>query len=299
MIETFACFGLLTIYLLGTFTSLFNNYYELFNAAYAASLMFIIFGRFFVVVAEDRSVKENKRILFEGHIYIACVILMVLGYLYFSNIWEFFIGEAKFLRLSIFLLEIASVVSVKIHQLRSWKSYGKHYVICHIIDVIIVTAMMMLDFFIDKKIIILYNWIIPLCFILIILIAIVNKYILRKLEYWVHLKAFEERVRLMVRNGQLQDMIIPPSRNLQTDLVYNHCIYILDKSTFRILECHKLSADVKRILLEEKIDYKSAQLVSSQFLANLNNNLMRRKYDNSVLPTIITSSLQKRKTKIL
>lgn len=298
MIEILACLGLFITYLIGSFTNLFNKY-ELFNAAFGITLMFIIYARFFVTVALDKAVKESKRIMFEGHIYIVCTLLMILGYLYYSNIWEFFIGGGKYLKLSMIILELIAAAGIKTYTLRLSNIYGKHYIICHVLDLILVLSMIIIDLLTNELKFASQNWLIILSFALIISTALLNEYILQKMEYWTHLKAFIERVRMMTRNQLLDAMIVPPTRNLQNDLVYNHCIYILDKSNFRILECHKLAEIVKHTLMEEGIDLKTAQLVSSQFLANLNTNLMRRKYDNLPLPSFITSTLQKRKTKNL
>lgn len=294
MTETIALCGLAIIYFL-RFSNFFNQY-ALFDASYCACMLFVIYARAFLTIANDNMIKEKRRTLIECALFTLCVLMFILGYFYFSNTLNFLSGAVylwnNVIQLSIYGITLGVLIIVKFYIFELSVHYGPTYRNWQILDSILIVSMMGLDFYINETTLFRYPHLIRVSFVLFVLLALLNKHVSGSLEYYTHKGLFIKYLRTYLDKDLLYPIIIPPKRNLEADPIYSHCVILLRDSACRVLECHKIANIIKKEILKYGYNQDVAILISSQFLSNLNYNLMRRKYDNSLLPTKFVSFLQ-------
>lgn len=294
MTEIIALGGLAIIYFL-RFSNFFNPY-ALFDASYCACMLFVVYSRAFLAISNDNMIKEKKRTLIEGVLFVLCTFMFVLCYFYFSNTLNFIDGGVYFwnniIRLSIYGVTLTVLTLVKFYVFELSKHYGPTYRNWQILDSILILSMIALDFYMNETTLFRYPFLIKISLVLFVAVSLLNKHISGSLEYYTHKGLFIKYLRTYLDKDLLYPIIIPPKRNFESDPLYSHCVILLRDSMCRILECHKIANMIKKEILKYGYNQDVAILISSQFLSNLNYNLMRRKYDNSLLPTKVVSFLQ-------
>lgn len=281
MIELGASIALIIMTLIGYFTNWFN-FKELLDVSYESLLVFIIFGRCFMTISYMQTVAEKKRISFESIIFIVSTLCFGTLYLKHTNIFPFL--DNIYPQIIIFIICFIIFLLVKIYVIKN-NTYGLRYLIWQIIDIVLLSACFFINLYINPKNLTFSNGIFAI--LMMLALGAVNEHIIRKLLYWTILNDFKAEINLMIAYGNISKITYPPEKNLETDPIYSKCVFILKNSTFRINEVHILSEIVRKSLLKYGYTFSKAQKISSEFLMVLNNNLMRRKYDNTYIPSIL------------
>ena len=281
MVELISLGCLILISIIGGFDN-----YQLFNISHNSILIFMLYARLFVTVASDRSVKEKTRIFIESVLYLICTSYFIFAF----NFFKCPINQ-QLLQIFSYCLALVCIATSKIYLFKT-NIYGNMYVFWQIVDCVLILSLGAVDFIITEPVLKSHKGIQVMSFVILGLLAFVNEHILYSREYWVHRNAFIKTINRLIREDLIETIIIPPTRNLETDELYNKCIYILKNSTVRVIEVYRLSRLVKNLLLKAGIDRKTSALVGSYFQANLAINLMRRNLDYALLPTRVLNKMQ-------
>jgi hypothetical protein len=280
MIEFVSAMALIAMTCLGYFSNIFD-FNELFNVSFETLLLFNIFGRCFMTISFRQTIEGKKRIIYESIIFIISTICLSILYLYHAN---YLLVNSTLLMAFIMIVCFLIFLSVKIYIIK-YNIYGKRYLFWQILDIILLGCCTFLSLYINNYNLNFKLGILAISFMTIL--GIINEHITRKLDYWVALNGFKTEIELLVLNREINRITYPPEKNLKEDKIFSKCVTILDLSTIRVIETHSLVKIVSKILLKYGYSFKEAHRVSSGFLMVLNNNLMRRNLDGSIIPSRI------------
>lgn len=289
MIEMLGLLGLVAAWMLGKLS--FFDQYEIFNSAHFAMTTFIIYARAFLTIVNDKTIHERKRAIIESLLYVFLTIMFIYSCTYFSDTENRFIPA---LQVPAYTISVIVIFLIKWYLIKN-NIYGKRYFYWQLVDTFFICALLILDFFICEETLFLYNWTYVLSIFLFISLALINEHILSKTNYWIHKNALVKTITNIAKDDLVDTLVIPFTRNLGNDKVYNQCVYILKYSFIRIIELDSLRRMVKKILLKAGYKKEDAILISSYFHANLMINLMRRDYDFSLVPARILDKIQEHK----
>lgn len=279
MIEFTSAIALIFMTFIGRFSNIFN-FKELFDVSYETLLLFTVFGRCFMSISTMQTIAEKKRILFESFLFMISTICLSILYLYHTR--YFLNNDVPKIVISSLCFFIFLIV--KIYVLKH-NTYGSKYLMWQIIDIFLLAICSSLSFTISESNLTFKNGM--LAIITMLILGIVNEHVLKKLNYWTALKDFKSEIKLLILNKKIAKITYPPDKNLDKDPIYSKCVIILQDSTIRVLDAHYLSKIVLKYLLRDGYSFKEAHQLSSKFLMVLNNNLMRRKWDSSIIPSRI------------
>jgi len=306
MIELITILSIIALSIIGYVCSFFD-FYQMFNASYSTLVVFTIFARGFLAITENRLLNSKKRTLMEALLFVLVIECLLSLYFYY-----FTVAEYRIIKHIVFTLCLTCLVLLKIYQFTgrycpyllfqkkdnyqfSRVKYGPKYKFWQTIDLLLMLFAVVCSYYIDFRETNLYVSL--LISLPIICIGLVNLHIRRAKAYWIALEEFKDQIKLLILKNEIDQIAYPPIKDLKDDYVFSRCVVILNKSTFRILEVRKLTFIVQKILLKEGYIFEKAHEIASGFLGVLNNNLMRRKYDDKFIPSFIINSLYKIKRK--
>lgn len=279
MIEMFASVFLILIYFIGKFLPFFD-FNELFIISYKVLLLFIVFGRCFLTIAQNKLLSEKKRFIIETVLFSICTTCLIILYLNNFCVFQFYIVP----KAVIYTICISIFFIIKFYTLKN-NIYGKVFFICQIADIFFVSFAGLNTLFVSESYfsIIIINMLI---------IGLVNEYSLFKQNYWLALKDFTSNIEYLIITNDIMKITYPPIKNLESDIIFSKCVILLKYSNLRMAETYKLAKIVKKLLSKYGINKTKAHEISSQFLGILNNNLMRRENDTFLFPTRFLNILQ-------
>lgn len=288
MIETISLFGLLLISFVG-YTFDFFDFKELYCSAYGALLLFMIFGRCFMTISANQMIAEKNRLKIEVSLFFLATICLIFLCLYNEEVFNEY---NKIFLIIIHTISLFVFISVKSHILYR-NDYGKRYAFWQILDIVLIFFCFRCNLILKVKE--LTNGMIIEIFLLMLLVAIVNEYILGKLRYWTYLRLFRESVLQLILSKREKRLTYPPEKDLIKDPIFSKCAIILNDSNIRVLDCYMLARIVRKLLIENGFSFREAHYISSKFLGILSNNLMRRNLDNKLLPSKIINFIYDKK----
>ena len=244
-----------------------------------------------MTISANQMIAEKNRLKIEVSLFFLATICLIFLCLYNEEVFNEY---NKIFLIIIHTISLFVFISVKSHILYR-NDYGKRYAFWQILEIVLIFFCFRCNLILKVKE--LTNGMIIEIFLLMLLLAIVNEYILGKLRYWTYLKLFRESVLQLILSKREKRLTYPPEKDLIKDPIFSKCAIILNDSNIRVLDCYMLARIVRKLLIENGFSFREAHYISSKFLGTLSNNLMRRSLDNNLLPSKIINFIYDKKRK--
>lgn len=286
MIEFGSLFGFLIV------NTIVLNFYPVFYAQTMCAttslcLAFILFGRVFLHIVIDKVWRANTRHFLMCLFYLTLLNLGVGALYYFSN--DPATVPCRLIQLFAYLIHLSMFLFVKIADFRSSKLYGRTFLICQIIDCILILILAITDIRFTSEFI--NNSSMGFIIILLALLSFLNYGILKFRDYWMHKKALMSKLDTKIKNNEIRKVLIDP-KTIRNSSVLREAAYVLDNAPFRVVEINLIVKQLHDLLELNGWSTQEATKFCGDFSSIMIRNLMKRKYDFSLFPRPIVKLLQ-------
>ncbi len=286
MIEFGSLFGFLVV------NTIVLNFYPLFYAqtmcaTTSVCLAFILFGRVFLHIVIDKVWRANTRHFLMCLFYWVLLNLGVGALYYFSN--DSTAAPSRLIQLFAYLVYLAMFLFVKINDFRSSKLYGKTFLICQIMDCILILILTIEDIRFAPELV--NKTSMRFIIVLLILLSFLNYGILKFRDYWMHKKALMSKLDTKIKNNEIEKVLIDPE-TIKGSSVMRETAYVLDNAVFRVVEINLIVKQLHDLLESNGWSTQKATKFCGDFSSIMIRNLMKRKYDFSLFPRPIVKMLQ-------
>lgn len=292
IIELFSFLGLLLLNI-----SLKNLPYFpiVINSYSSTTIVFIVFGNFFVFAAKNLLQKPNKRYLFLCSFYVILIVISILLLFYFS----YYVENLFFIRLAIQILlygsMIFSIVYLKYYEIwKRRKSYSKMYYRLQIIYTILLSLLIIINCFQTASM--SNNFITISCLILVFELFIIHSIINRFSAYWQYNEMLLNKLENLMSKGKTDKAIIPPIREVENDFILSDVRYILNESVIRYIEVPRIIKKVRNLMIKKGYSQKDITTFTDRFYNVININLMKRKGDYDIFQSSSKIKKDRRKS---
>ena len=263
----------------------YSIYPEVMNTVLSACTLFMVWGRFFLMIIRNHFWSVQKRIKLLGGLYITWILIGSFGYLYFSGT-ELPIPLIRCLQVFIYGTSLLLLVIVKFYNLKECKTLGKIFIALQPLDIFLILNMIGLDYYLTSSKIADCNICIHLALLTSWTLTAINLVILRYREYWYHKKIMLRVIHNRLKNNLVETIIIPPVRIIEEDPLYREIKWVLEYSFIRPLEMLSIIRKFKALLLSYGFSKETATTISGCFNSVIITNLMQREFDFSYIPTL-------------
>lgn len=263
------------------------------NAYLSIAIMIIVFCNFFIELLENKFREAKKRYIMICILYAFLIIDAILGICYFSYILENSIILKRITQIILYGSYISALIFVKWSNLKLTPSYGKTYRSFIIIEIVLSFILIILDYYIDGMTLAMNPWLMNIIKIILGFLTIVALIVYQYKPYWYHREILMARLLMLVKTYQVDSMVIPPSREIESDAVLRECRFVLEKSFIRPLEMNRLTYNLYKEMIKKGYDREPAVKYTAMFSQTIIMNLMRRKWDFSYIPNFILDWFRK------
>lgn len=288
--------GFLSVLLIDSLMKDFPSYPAMVNSYVSMTLVFMAFANFIVLSLKDKVPSAVKRYTALCLTYALLIANGILAVFYFSY-YVFSYPAAKIIiQIIVYMTYVTLLVFTKKFELKQAQNYGLAYKRLVIAYIAIVSALSVLDFFIDTKIMILHSIVISAIIVLLGLLALVSITIKSFIPYWYHKQILFMRLLKLANTYSIDKAVIPPQREIESDAILREVKYVLDRSFIRPVELNRLTKHLYRLMLKEGYDRQVAANYAGMWSETMICNLMRREYDFSLMPNFIIRKILKVKS---
>lgn len=251
-------------------------------------LAFILFGRVFLHIVVDKVWRANTRHFLMCVIYFVLLLDGMCALYYFSN--DSRTWQCHLIQIFAYSLNTAMFLFVKIADFKSVKLYGSHFLVCQIIDCVLIGYLTYFDIAATPEKLgggeSMYRIITILA-----LLAILNILILEFRAYWIHKKTLLSKLDTRIKNDEIEMILIEPPA-IKASGIIREVAYVLDNAPFRVIEVNLIVKQLHDLLESNGWSTQKATKLCGDFSSILIRTLMKRKFDFSLLPRPIVKLLQ-------
>lgn len=278
-------------------------YPEMVNSFVSIALMFCVFANFFIMILKDKVPSAKVRYSFMCVLYIVLMLDCIFATFYFSYYLMDFKPFKLFCQIFIYSTFFAAMILTKKYEFRQGRNYGferqqrrnhsntgyysNAYQKFMIAETAVLTLLAILDIAETTQTMILYPWSIILIIALFGLLAMLS--LLRQWfePYWLHKKILFVRLLKLAEDHIIDKAVIPPQREIESDLILREVKYVLERSFIRPLEVNRLTKQLHDMMIAEGYDKNVAVNYCAMWSQTMIANLMKRKNDFSYMPNFM------------
>jgi len=285
--------GLIAFFFIRTiFKNDYTYFYTMTNTV-SVIIFFIIFVRFFLFAIVNNLWKITIRYKILTIMYMVSLIIGCAGSALFTGLFKVNVIAQYVIPVVVYLTTFILFIVPQINDFKQARDFVQTFFILKLIDTLLILAFLVLDIFVSSATLAKNNWILDIYFVLLLLLSIINGLALNKREYWLHKQALFMKIERLIQTNDIESVIVPLKRAIETDLILQELKIILNYSFTRPIEFVDLIRTFYELLRKHKIPREHAIAVSSEFAAIMVINLMQRKGDFSFMPTKIVQLYQK------
>lgn len=251
-------------------------------------LAFILFGRAFLHIVIDKVWRANTRHFLMCVIYFVLLLDGMCALYYFSNdprTWQCIL-----IQVFAYSLNLVMFLFVKLADFKSKKLYGSHFLVCQIIDCVLIAYLAYFDITATPEKLgegeSMYRIITVL-----ILLTVLNIVILKFRAYWMHKKTLLSKLDTKIKNNEIERILIEPP-TIKSSGTIREVAYVLDYAPFRVIEVNLIVKQLHDLLEMNGWSTQKATKLCGDFSSILIRTLMKRKFDFSLFPRPIVKMLQ-------
>ena len=267
------------------------------NSMISLFIVFIVFTRFFLRVCVNKFWAASKRYPLLCLFYLFMLIEGCLAVLFFGGDLQRPYEPWNKLTIAsqIFMYgcSLIMITMTKIQDFSERKELGKVYTVLHILDLILIAALLICDFILKPAHIQNKPCALLAIKLLLFNLMILNILILHFKKYWLYKIALIKKLENTILINNENSLIRPPKKDLKTNKIMQDLIIVLDKSPIRVLEMNSIVKQLRDLLVKNGRDIDYSNKMAADFSSVIIMNLMKRKNDFSYLPSFVIKQLQK------
>lgn len=285
--------GLIAFFFIRTiFKNDYTYFYTMANTV-SVIIFFIIFVRFFLFAIVNNLWKITIRYKILTIMYMVSLIIGCTGSALFTGLFKVNVIAQYVIPVVVYLTTFILFIVPQINDFKQARDFVQTFFILKLIDTLLILAFLVLDIFVSSATLAKNNWILDIYFVLLLLLSIINGLALNRREYWLHKQALFMKIERLIQTNDIESVIVPLKRAIETDLILQELKIILNYSFTRPIEFVDLIRTFYELLRKHKIPRERAITVSGEFAAIMVINLMQRKGDFSFMPTKVVQLYQK------
>lgn len=269
------------------------EYAQTMNAFVSIATMSVIFVKFFLVVVQNKSgitIRKYSSIC-------ALYTLMVADGILASVLFTGFVSVNSIASIAIRALIYTSYVSIlvvsKINALKDRRPLGKTYMVLEIMSTVILSVLVVIDFLETPQMIARSNVSVKVSLALLAALAACSITVDTSRKYWYHRNILMMRLTKLADTYKMDKAVIPPRREIESDYILQETKYVLEESFCRPYELSRLVKKLHDLMIEKGYTKSVAVDYAGLFAQTLVVNLMKRKYDFSIIPNPILKIFRK------
>lgn len=290
MVDLAACVAIIVV---NALMQASPDYPEMVCSYISIALTFSIFASFVVQSLTNRVLSAKKRYARICFMYIALMLNGILAVFYFSGYMMDYLVVQVIILAVIYGSVVAAFIATKYAELKQAHNYGHTYVAFLVVEILLTTALILIDAFETTATMILHPWLVSLVILLFACLSIINLTRTWFEPYWYHKVILVARLSVLADSHKMDTAVVPPKREIESDAILREARFVLAKSFIRPLEVNRLTKYLHDLMIKTGYEKEVAVSYAAMLSQTLIVNLMKRKYDFSYMPNFLLSIFSK------
>lgn len=269
------------------------EYAQTMNAFVSIATMSVIFIKFFLVVVQNKSGITIRKYASICALYFFMMIDGILAAILFTGFVRADSIASIVIRALIYVSYISILVVSKFNALKDRLPLGKTYTALEIMSTVIISVLIVIDFFETPQMIAESNMSVKVSLALLVALALCSSTIDMSRKYWYHRNILMMRLAKLADTYKMDKAVIPPKREIESDYILQETKYVLEESFCRPYELSRLVKRLHDLMIDKGYTKSVAVEYAGLFAQTLVVNLMKRKYDFSIIPNPILKIFRK------
>lgn len=255
------------------------------------SANFVVLMRCFTFYLKNSIFNKKTRYVAFSVMYLIMLCEICVSLLYFKTA-DYTYVKADLAKVLTGLSLLTLFLAMKSFDLKISKDYGVSYLVHQIIDISLVIGVLACNICIGSAFIEMYPFVINMYVAALMLLLIVRRATVYKLEFWYHKKVLFTKFDILLAKGEIESAFDPLERKVSDDYILSECDFVMKKAFIRSSALNSITHVFMKKLLKAGFSRLTAVRYTAMFAASLMTNLMKRDLDFAVMPTFVINPLQ-------